>query len=144
MIEQDFVFEKYDWDIIVFYEVECKDTNVILHELKSIGCHGDQLFRARQNLESCERNIGITFANMSTKEMVVVMTKSTSPKQFLNTMIHELHHMAEFICRADNIPLVGEEISYISGDLSMMMFDKARHMMCPHCRKDNNDTHENN
>lgn len=134
MTEQHFVYEPYGWDISVFYEVECKDTDRIVAELKDIGCYGENLFRARKNIESCSPNSGVTYANLSTKEMVVIMTKTTSPAQFMDTFVHELHHMAEFIAKADGVPMVGEEISYISGDLSRQMLTSANRYLCQHCR----------
>lgn len=134
MIEQHFVFEPYGWDVSVFYEAECKDTDIILSGLKDIGCYGDKLYRARKNIESCKHNNGITFANLSTKEMVVVLTKTTSSAEFFNSIIHELHHMSEFIAKADGVLMVGEEISYIAGGLGMMMWPKAKQYMCDSCR----------
>lgn len=134
MVEQSIYYERYGWDIAVFYDASCKDTDYILYELKGIGCYGDQLYRARKNLEACGMNTGITFANMQSKQMVIVISKTTSAKHFLNTMIHELHHAAEFIAREAKVKQTGEEISYISGDLSMLMYSKAGHYLCECCR----------
>lgn len=134
MVEQSLYYERYGWDIAVFYDVGCGDTDRVLAELKDIGCYGDQLFRSRKNLDACGWNTGITFANIRDKQMVVVISKTTSAKQFLNTMIHELHHAAEFIARGADVKQTGEEISYISGDLSMLMYPKAVHYLCEHCR----------
>ena len=142
MTKQHFAYEPYLWDVSVYYDVDCRDTDRILSELKGIGCYGDNLFRARQNIESCTPNNGVTFANLSTKEMVVVITKTTSSQEFFNTLIHELHHMAEFVAKADNLPMVGEEISYIAGGLGMLMWPKARHYMCDKCRTKNKDNNE--
>lgn len=134
MTEQYITYPRYGWNIAVFYEVTCDDTERIIAELSDIGCRDVDLYKARKNIASCKRNNGITFANMRNREMVVVLTKTTSAKEFLNTLVHELHHMAEFVAICDGIPLSGEEISYISGDLSMLMYGKAAHLLCGSCR----------
>lgn len=135
MREQKFTYDRYKWNIKVFYDVSCSDSTAIVYELTEIGCSGENLYRAQQNIDSCNKNCGITFANINSREMVVVITETTSCKEFLNTVVHELHHMAEFIARADRIPQTGEEISYIAGDLSSLMFDEISKKICPHCSK---------
>lgn len=134
MTEQHFIYETYGWDVSVYYEVDCKDTEMILSELKEIGCYGEDLYKARRNIESCSPNNGITFANLATKEMVVVFVQTTSAREFFNSIIHELHHSAEYIAKADNIPMVGEEISYIAGELGIMMWPMAKNLLCEDCR----------
>lgn len=135
MKEQYFVYDRYGWCVTVFYEVSCEDEECVMAELADIGCVGNDLHKARKNIDSCRPNQGVTFANMNTRDMVVVISKTTSAKEFLNTLVHELHHMAEFIAICDGVPLSGEEISYIAGDLAMLMYEPASHLLCESCRR---------
>lgn len=133
MEKQRIYYRRYDWEIIVFYDVDCKDKYSVISALMDIGCKGINLSDSIKLVESCHLNDGLTFANYKTLEMVVMISKTTTPAEFLNTMVHELHHMAEFIANEAEIPQTGEEISYISGELSMKMHPIAVKWICPHC-----------
>lgn len=135
MTRQKIRYTKYGWDINVFYDVDNTDTYSVVSALKDIGCRGENLYRSISAVESCAKNGGLTFANLKTREMVVMITKTTSPAEFLDTMVHELHHMSEFIAREAGIPYTGEPISYIEGDLALLMHKGAGELLCPHCRK---------
>lgn len=135
MRRQKVRYNKYDWDILIFYDVDNRNTYEVIYTLEDIGCEGEYLHRAIEAVESCCQNGGITFARMSTRQMVVVIGKASDPKEFLNTFVHELHHMAEFIAREAAVPVIGEEVSYIAGDLSMLMHKEAGKLLCPHCNK---------
>lgn len=67
--------------------------------------------------------------------MVVMITKTSSPAEFLDTFVHEIHHMAEFIADEAGVSFRGEEISYIAGELALKMHKEANHWLCPRCSK---------
>lgn len=135
MKEQRIYYRKYDWDILVFYDVDGGDTYRVVSALMDIGCKGENLSRSVEAVESCRKNSGLTFANLMSREMVVMIGKTTSHAEFLNTLVHELHHMAEFIASEAGVPYTGETISYITGDLAMLMHPVAGKMLCPHCHQ---------
>lgn len=133
MKEQRIYYRKYDWAIRAFYDVDCRDKYSVISALMDIGCKDANLRDSIRSVESCHLNEGLTFANYMTREMVVMITKTTSPAQFTNSFVHETHHMAEFIAGEAGVPYVGEAISYVAGDIAMLMHPVAGKWLCPRC-----------
>ena len=79
-------------------------------------------------------NNGLTFSNYEERETIAVFALSESPEQYFNLVLHELHHLAVQIAVANNLPLTGEEVCYINGDVGMMMFPLVSRLFCG-CRK---------
>ena len=52
MIRQQFDINKYDWKVEVYYAVDCYYTDEIMGRLYDIGCRGDDLRTAYENLSA--------------------------------------------------------------------------------------------
>lgn len=134
MIRQGLYIPSLDWEITVYYESESGDADTILHTMEYIGCDDDTYFRALQMLDEGEQNTGLTYTNMTRRESVIVLSKTTSKKEFANTWFHELIHCAVHIATALGIDYKGEDMAYIGGDLAMAMQPIAARLMCPTCK----------
>ncbi|MBR1792111.1 MAG: hypothetical protein IJ764_00515 [Bacteroidales bacterium] len=133
MTRQSFYNSSADWEVTVYYESDRDNAGEILHSLDIAGCDDETYFLAMDNLEHGARNSGLTFSNMKTRESIIVLSKTTSRKEFANTWFHELIHCAIHIATALGLDYQGETMAYIGGDLAMAMQPAAARLMCPHC-----------
>lgn len=135
MLKQEFYLEDWDWTAIVFYAVDTYYIDEILGELESIGCTDYELIKAEKILSLGDRNIGLTYSNLSGKCSIVVIGLTTSPEEFQNTFDHEKGHLAMHIANSLNIDVFGEEFQYLVGEIGLLMFPYAKNFLCEHCRK---------
>lgn len=133
MIIQDFYIPQYDWHIRVYYAVTTYWTDDIILDLRRIGCAGNTLRRAYENLERGDLNTGLTYSNNG--ESVMVISKTSTPAQFLNSWMHELRHLSRHIEQSCGISPYGEEAAYLAGDIAQRMFPIAQEFICQHCRE---------
>ena len=130
MIRQQFDISKYDWKGEVYYAVDCYYTDEIMGRLYDIGCRGDDLRTAYENLSAGKPATGLTYSNYGTRQTVMVIGITSSATQFQNSYDHERKHLEAHIAAALGIDPWGEEICYLSGEIGQLMFEKARLMLC--------------
>lgn len=130
MIRQQFDISKYDWKVEVYYAVDCYYTDEIMGRLYDIGCRGDDLRAAYENLSAGKPDTGLTYSNYGTRQTVMVIGITSSATQFQNSYDHERKHLEAHIAAALGIDPWGEEICYLSGEIGQLMFEKARLMLC--------------
>ena len=135
MIVQDIYLPHYDWHCTVFYSVSTYWVNEILRDLRAIGCHGKDYKTAKKSLELGKLNTGLTYSNMKMRESIMVIAKTSSASEFAHSYDHEKGHLAKHIALAMDIDPFGEELQYLSGDISKKMFPVAKAFMCECCRK---------
>ena len=63
MIRQRFTLPKYGWSCMAYYAVDTYYTEEILDNMHSIGCDGDMLRTAYDNIKSGNLNTGVTYSN---------------------------------------------------------------------------------
>lgn len=130
MIRQQFDISRYDWKVEVYYAVDCYYTDEIMGRLYDIGCRGDNLQTAYENLSAGKLDTGLTYSNYATRHTVMVIGLTSSAAQFQNSYDHERKHLEAHIAAALGIDPWGEEICYLSGEIGQLMFEKARLMLC--------------
>ena len=130
MIRQQFDISKYDLKVEVYYAVDCYYTDEIMGRLYDIGCRGDDLQTAYENLSAGKPDTGLTYSNYGTRQTVMVIGITSSAAQFQNSYDHERKHLEAHIAAALGIDPWGEEICYLSGEIGQLMFEKARLMLC--------------
>ena len=114
-------FNVHDWDVTILYECTCDDIDYIIETLKDINCPIMFLKEALNNLESCKLNIGLTYSNLNLKSSVIVVNKTSSFAQLINTISHEYYHLICHIAKAFEIE-DEEELAYLNGDLNMRSY----------------------
>ena len=77
---------------------------------------------------------GFTYSNPDIRRSVMVIGKTSSGPQFLNSFTHELRHLVDDIAKADGMEMSGEGVAYLSGDTAMAMADIVCRLSCDHCR----------
>lgn len=133
MIEQRFYVEKYDWRVTVFYAVTGYEVRWILEELRRVGCPSGYIRATAKNLRVGKINSGITYSNKRERRSVMVIGLCDSAKQYANSIAHERAHLVTHIAEASGIGLEGEEICYLTGDITSKMFDVSRRFICADC-----------
>jgi hypothetical protein len=134
MIRRDLYIKKYDWQVHIFYRVTCYYTEEIIGLLKSIDCPKDKAREAYNNLVSCKLDTGVTYSNYKLRKSVMVISKTSSPEEFLNSLKHECRHLEDHIATAFKMPIGGEEVAYLAGYLGRMLYEDVQLFICD-CRK---------
>jgi len=119
----DFLFakEEYDPDEVLEYVFDCGAS--------------DYALRQAMNLMALERkNCGFTFANPMMHQAVVFIGPTSSGEEFIDTLVHELHHVAVAIADELGVDLESETPAYISGDAARALAETVCEMGCVHCR----------
>lgn len=130
MIRQKFIIEKYGWNVFVYYAVDSYYIDEIIDNMHSIGCDGNMLRTAYDNINSGNLNTGVTYSNFGTRETVMVIALTSSAKEFAKSWRHECGHMATHICQALGIDPYGEEIQYIGDDIVEKTWEYAKSLLC--------------
>lgn len=130
MIYRELYISKYDWLVHVFYHVTCYWTDEIMKCLENIDCPEEKLEESYRNLTACRLNTGLTYSNYRLKESVMVIGKTSSPKEFSDSLMHELRHLEDHIATVFDMPVGGEEIAYLSGYLGKKLSKDIQMFIC--------------
>ena len=115
-------FSILNWNVIILYECTCNDIDFIIETLKEIKCPNKFIKEALNNLESCNLNIGLTYSNITLESSVIVINKTSSFSQLINTISHEYYHLICHMSKALGIE-DEEELAYLNGDLNMRSYN---------------------
>lgn len=114
-------FQIYNWNVTILYECSCDDIDSIIETLREINCPNKYIKEALNNLKTCNLNIGLTYSNMNLRSSVIVVNKTSSFSQLINTISHEYFHLISHISKALEIE-DEEELAYLNGDLNMYSY----------------------
>lgn len=115
-------FSIYNWSVTILYECSCDDIDFIIETLKEIKCPNKYIKEALNNLETCNLNIGLTYSNLNLKSSVIIINKTSSFSQLINTIAHEYFHLICHIAKALDIE-DEEKLAYLNGDLNMRSYN---------------------
>ena len=114
-------FSILDWNVTILYETTCDDIDFIIETLKDINCPKYYINRALDNLEECKLNSGLTYSNGSLKSSVIIINKTSSFSQLINTVSHEYYHLICHLSEALRIE-DEEELANLNGNLNMRSY----------------------
>ena len=130
MIGQSFYIDKYDWQVVVLYEVSYNNKTYVINMLKQI-CEDEELIRkANYNLNIRSYNTGFTYSDLDKQRSIIVIGKTTSTREMVNTIVHEANHLKSHIATAYNIDEKGEEVCYLIGGIVKCMFNVFSKIIC--------------
>ena len=114
-------FSIYNWEVTILYECTCDDINYIIRILKDINCPNKYIKEALHNFQTCNLNIGLTYSNTNLQSSVIVVNKTSSFAQLINTIAHEYFHL---ICHISKVLEIEdeEELAYLNGNLNMRSY----------------------
>lgn len=135
MIRQKIVLPKYDdWQIDAYFAVSTYYVDDIMEQLHDVGIDSRNAKSAWENLSDESLNTGLCYSNYKKRKTVLVVALTSSPSEFLNSLIHEITHCAVHISGVLGIDHRSEEFAYLAGELSREMYPMVKHLLCECCR----------
>ena len=117
MIKQNFILDRANgWKVTCYYAVTHYDAEEIITELYASGASERDVEKAYSNISSGRMNIGLCYSGENSS--VLVVSVSSSPSQFFNTLFHEVHHLSSHIAMKLGYDLTGEFVCYLAGDIA--------------------------
>lgn len=80
-------------------------------------------------------NTGFTYTNPEIHRAVVAIGPTTSNAEFIDTLVHEVHHLAVAIASDLGIDLESETPAYVAGDAARSLAEVLCELGCPHCHE---------
>lgn len=120
MIHYKTKYKKYNWEIEVFIVVKNVDVETIQSVLEKMDCPLYDIHRSFRLLTEGE-NSGFTYTNTKYNKSVLVVNRSSSVEQYINTYSHEKNHVEMHICEKYGIDPYSEEAAYLSGELAQLL-----------------------
>ena len=126
-----------EWIVDFVFAVKGYDEEAILVFLYEFDASYSVMRRAKRIMESNKPNRGFTFANPILKRAIVVVGPTTSGKEFIDSLVHEVHHLAVAIGKSIGYDLEGEGPAYLSGDSARALAETICELGCDKCNHRN-------
>lgn len=118
------------WKVEFFFAADSPDDEMVLDALYAIDADLDVMMRANRIMESGRLNRGFTYYNIDLRRAVVYIGPTSSGRQFQNTLVHEIRHLADGIAKSLGVSLDAEQPAYASGDTMMALADVVCRLGC--------------
>lgn len=122
------------WRCHFFFTKYGYEEEDILDLLYDLDAPDDILVSVSRKMRAGRKNEGFTYSNQMTHDAVIVIGPTTSGAEFVDTLVHEVHHLAVAIASSLGIDLESESPAYISGDSARELADVICRMGCRECR----------
>ena len=122
MIKQSFRIDKYDWKVVVLYEIDYRDTDYVIDTLKIMDAPDYIIRNAYKNVSDGHYNTGFIYSDYDEKRSIIVISKTTSNKELIDTIVHEANHLQSHIATVFNLDEKGEEVCYLIGNIVKTMY----------------------
>lgn len=123
------------WHVDFLFAPKGYNQQEVLEYAYDCGASDYALLQARNLMAVCEYNCGFTFANPELLQAVVFVGPTSSGAEFIDSLTHEIHHLAVVIADSLGIDLGSEEPAYIAGDAMRELAKTVCELGCPHCRE---------
>ena len=90
--------------------------------------------QAVELMEAGSLNTGFTYANERLFRAVVCIGPTSSGAEFVDTMTHEIHHLAVAVASGLGVDLESETPAYLAGDTMREFADVVCRLGCDRCR----------
>lgn len=122
------------WFVKFYFADDGYDVDEILDTMFDF-CASPSLMRQSYDLmTSGKKNTGFTFTNEDDRLALVAIGPTDSGKEFVDTIVHELYHLAIAIIKDMGIDFDGEEPAYLIGDSARELVDTVCKLGCRNCR----------
>lgn len=118
------------WLITACTDVTPYDTEAALRILLDAGIDYHNASRAYRNISQGHKDTGLCFSNPKTRTSIIIISKTSSPRQALNSISHEIAHCCQHISNTLHIDPYSEDLAYLAGDIAMALYPKIRHLIC--------------
>ena len=121
------------WTAYFLFCPDGYDEEAILDLLYDLDATDNILVSVSRKMRAGRPNEGFTYSNLSRREAVVVIGPTTSGREFQNTLVHEVHHLAVAVADSLGVDLDGETPAYIAGDSAMALAGVICRLGCETC-----------
>lgn len=135
MIARDIDIRKYEWKARIFFAITKYDVHEVKSALEEADCPDPIYAQAVRQMERGEVNTGFTYSNKKCRRSVMLVGRTSSGAQFVNSFSHELRHLSDDIASAYGMEMAGEEVAYLTGYIAQSLSDVVSRLSCDHCRK---------
>lgn len=122
------------WHIDFLFADEEYDLKTVVGYLYDANAPYSAMRKSVNLMQEGEMNTGFTFNNPVDKRIVVVIGPTDSSEEFINTLVHELHHVAVAIADHNGFDLDGETPAYIAGGAAKELARIICRRGCPSCK----------
>lgn len=129
MILHYFKLPRYDWEVFAYYGVTPKYKDVIIDQLKDMGCREEYIHKSLDLIETKKVNTGFTYSNDFNQQSVVVVSECESSEDFMNTLVHEARHLQQHIQDTYHLSDDSEELYYLMGAIVQIMYNKSKPLL---------------
>lgn len=130
MLKQKIYITKYNWEVYIYYSVNSYYINEILDKLRNLHSNEEDLNDAYLNMISDKLNTGLTYSNLYEQKSVIVISKTSTPSQFINSLFHEVTHLVCHIVEKYKINPFDEEAAYLAGSIGQLIYPIAKEFLC--------------
>ena len=131
------------WDVDFFFAEEDYEIEPVVYCLLDSGASDDIIREALALMERCWENCGFTFSresdyryiNPKMHRAVMMIGPTSSGAEFIDTFVHEIHHLAVAIASQLGAYLDSETPAYVAGDTAREFAEVFCEFGCEHCRK---------
>jgi len=117
MIHYEVHFDKYRWSVEVFIILSQPNIEDIMSAVEHAGGSQKVLKQAYANLME-DYNSGFTYTSSKYRKSIMVVNRSSSMEEFINTYNHEKNHVEMHMCEELGIDPYSEEAAYLSGNMA--------------------------
>lgn len=133
MITQHIELRKCCWSALLCYNVKPDNAAEVTHMLRELGCSRQNISHAYGLLSGGVPNQGFTYSDICSHRSIIVIGYVTSVGQFINTMSHELDHLADTISKRLYIPLDSEDNARMTGYIYETIYEDAMDRLISIC-----------
>ena len=122
------------WVVDFIFATKYYDVDGILSCLYDAGAPRWVMENAGELMSEGKYNTGFTYTNPAIHRAVVVVGPTTSGAEYIDTLVHEIHHLAVAIASELGIDLESESPAYLAGDSARALAEVVCELGCEHCR----------
>lgn len=119
------------WYVDFLFAEDSYDEEEVLSYLKDMEVSKDTVETAKKLMRS-GKNTGFTVTDPRSFLALVVIGPTTSSEEFINTLVHEVHHLAVAVASNLGVNLRSEVPAYIAGDTAYSLAELICEMGCSH------------
>ena len=112
------------------FALEDYDEERILNILSEAGGNDAVLEQASDLMSRRRLNTAFTYTNADHMIAIIAIGPVSSRDEFIDSIIHEIHHLAVVIASNVGVDLEGEAPAYLSGDLARDMAEYICNLGC--------------
>lgn len=119
------------WDVLfMFARKHYDDRDEVMGILEEWGATPYIMDRVERIMEENALNTGFTFTVPEERLALVVTGPSSSGAEFIDTFVHEVHHLAVAIAKGLGYDLDSEGPAYLAGDAARAFADVVCRLGC--------------